>query len=105
MNTGTSGFIDYTPFLLPAITVFLAITLLALAYRAKARRGYGPFWFGFMGSISVLVGKFIFDSELGLYSGIALLLGASIWNIWPRRVSGSPIPISAESSMKGANHG
>ena len=79
------SFVDYTPYLLPTVAVFLAITLWALAYRAPARRGYGPFWLGVLGALGVLAGKFIFESELGLYLGTGVLVGASLWNIWPRR--------------------
>ena len=35
------SFVDYTPYLLPTVAIFLAVALSALAYRAKARRGYG----------------------------------------------------------------
>ena len=78
------SFVDYTPYLLPMVILFLAITLSALAYRARARRGYGPFWLGVLSALIVLAGKFIFDSELGLYFGTGLLVVASLWNIWPR---------------------
>jgi mercuric ion transport protein len=79
------SFVDYTPYLLPTAAVFLAITLWALAYRARARRGLRPFWLGVLGTLGVLAGKFIFESELALYLGAGVLVGASLWNIWPRR--------------------
>lgn len=96
LSSAGIGFIDYTPYLLPVISIFLAITLLALAYRARARRGYGPFWIGVAGSISVLIGKFIMENEFALYFGVALLIGASLWNIWPRNVRRQLEPISTE---------
>ncbi|NIO41567.1 MAG: hypothetical protein GTO41_16155, partial [Burkholderiales bacterium] len=71
------------PYLLPTIAVFLAITLSALAYRAKARQGFGPFWLGVLGSTGILAGKFFIESDLRTYLGIGLLVGASLWNIWP----------------------
>ena len=68
------SFVDYTPYLLPTIAVFLAITLWALAYRAPAQRGYGPFWLGVLGAVNVVTGKFIIESELMLYFGVGLLV-------------------------------
>jgi hypothetical protein len=94
LSSAGISFVDYTPYLLPTIAVFLAITLSALAYHARARRGYGPFWLGVLGSIGILVGKFIIESHLGMYLGIGLLVGASLWNIWPRGLRRRAAPIS-----------
>jgi hypothetical protein len=79
------NFVDYTPYLVPTAALFLAIALSALAYRAAARRGYGPFWLGVLGALGILAGRFVFESQPGLYLGAGLLVGASVWNIWPRR--------------------
>jgi len=87
LSTAGIGFIDYTPYLLPLTTVFLAITLWALGYRAQLRRGFGPFWLGVLGSISIVAGKFILENQAGLYVGVAILLGASLWNIWPQKMN------------------
>ena len=81
------GFVDYTPYLLPATAAFLLLTLVALAYRAHARRGYAPFALGVIAAVIVLVGKFALDSDTALYGGIALLVAASLWNAWPARTS------------------
>ena len=95
------SFVDYTPYVLPTVTVFLAITLSALAYRARARHGYSPFWLGVLGAVGVLAGNFVFESEPGLYVGAGLLVGASLWNIWPRsRPRGQ-----CESTQHGVHHG
>jgi hypothetical protein len=75
------GFIDYTPYLLPLTLVFLIVTLAVLAWRP--RRGYAPLALGLAASAMVLVGKFSFDSETAVYSGVALLVVASGWNAWP----------------------
>lgn len=77
------SFVDYTPYLMPLTVVFLAITLAILAWRP--RRGYAPLGLGVAASAIVLVGKFLFDSDLAVYTGIALLVGASMWNAWPRK--------------------
>jgi hypothetical protein len=64
---------------------FLAIAVGALAYRAKRRRGYLPFLVGVSAAVIVLVGKFTFESDPAMYAGLAVLIGASVWNTWPQR--------------------
>ena len=49
------GFFNYTSYLLPITFVFLIVAVAALIYRAKARRGYGPFVLGLLASIAILV--------------------------------------------------
>lgn len=85
------GFLVETKYLLPMTVVFLILALGALAFRARTRRGYGPFIAGVVAAIVVLVGKFQFDSDTAMYGGIGLLVAASVWNAWPRRKeSGCP---------------
>lgn len=85
------GFMDYTPYLLPLIALFMTLTLASLLYRARERRGYGPAALGLAAAVGVLVGKFMYASDVALYSGVALLVGASLWRAWPK-LSGSPCP-------------
>lgn len=86
------GFFDYTPYLLPLTVVFLLIALTTLVYGAQQRYGYGPFLLGLLASITLLVGKFQFDSDLTMYTSLGFLVGASLWNAWPRRQPGAPCP-------------
>lgn len=86
------GFLLDTTYLLPLTAVFFAIAVGALAYRARTRRGYKPFIAGIAAAAIVLVGKFTFESDGAMYAGLALLIGASIWNTWPRRVKKSSCP-------------
>jgi len=79
------GFVNYTPYLFPLTVLFLMVAVGSLGYKAKNRRGYAPFLLGFLAAIMVLIGKFVFASDLALYGGIALLMGASLWNSWPRQ--------------------
>ena len=79
------SFVDYTPYLMPLTVVFLAITLAILAWRP--RRGYAPLGLGVAASAIVLVGKFLFDSDVAVYVGITLLVGASMWNAWPKKAA------------------
>jgi hypothetical protein len=79
------GFLLDAAYLLPLTATFLALALAALAYRARRRRGYGPFAVGLAAAAVVMIGKFLFESDWALYGGVSLLIAASLWNAWPRR--------------------
>lgn len=79
------GFLISTAYLLPLTIAFLTLTLATLAYRGKDRRGFGPFWLGLFAAIGILLGKFLWESNPAIYSGIGMLVVASLWNAWPRR--------------------
>ncbi len=83
------GFVNYTAYLLPLTILFLILAVASLGYRAKNRRGYKPFILGVLAAIIVIIGKFVFISDLAMYGGIALLMGASLWNSWPKRAVNS----------------
>ncbi len=86
------GFMLDTAYLLPLTVMFLLVAVGALALRAKARRGYGPFAVGLIAASVVLLGKFAMGSEVVMYTGIALLVAASVWNAWPLHRSPSTCP-------------
>ncbi len=79
------GFINYSPYLLPLTLVFLVAVLATLAWRAGTRRGFAPLALGALATAIILAGKFRFDSDAATYTGVALLVAASLWNSWPRR--------------------
>jgi len=83
------GFINYSAYMLPLTVVFLVVVLGTLGFRARQRRGYGPLALGLVSSVALLIGKFGFDSDAATYAGVALLVGASLWNSWPRKLSTS----------------
>ncbi len=82
------GFLFKETYLLPLTAFFLLIAVAALGYKAWARRGYGPFFLGLAASGFMLAGNFLLGAPALLYSGIALLAGASAWNAWPRKNKG-----------------
>jgi hypothetical protein len=77
--------VDYTPYLLPITVAALGVALFGLGWRTHARRGYVPFAVGVIASIVILVGKFGLDSDIAAYLGAAALIGATVWNLWPRQ--------------------
>jgi hypothetical protein len=78
------GFLISAAYLLPLTIVFLTLALAALAFRAKRRRGLGPFRIGLIAAMSVLLGKLVWESNATIYGGVAMLVVASVWNAWPR---------------------
>jgi mercuric ion transport protein len=81
------GFLLDVRWLFPLTAVFLLIAVVALGFRARRRRGFGPFFVGLGAAAVVLGGKFGFESDLAMYAGLGLLVAASIWNTWPRRAT------------------
>jgi hypothetical protein len=79
------GFLTKTAYLLPLTVAFLIVAVGALGFRARNRHGFGPFLTGLAAALVVVVGKFQFESDPAMYTGIALLIAASVWNTWPKR--------------------
>ena len=84
------GFVDYTPWVVPVMAVFLLIALGSLAWQGIRRKLWAPFVLGLSGVLLLLAGKFFMASETLLYSGVALLIVASVWNAWPRKACAAP---------------
>jgi hypothetical protein len=81
------GFLLDVRWLFPLTAVFLLVAVVALGFRARRRRGFGPFVAGPGASAVVLAGKFRSESDPAMYAGLGLLVAASIWNTWPRRAT------------------
>jgi len=79
-----------TTYLFPLTVLSLALALAALGFRAKRRRGYGPFAAGIMAAGLLLAGKFVIDSNVAVGGGLVALVGVSLWNSWPRTITGVP---------------
>lgn len=74
-----------TRYLLPLTVICLIIALASLAFRARSRQGYGPFLVGMAASATMIGGKFWLTNGYIAFVGIVLLIGASVWNSWPRK--------------------
>ena len=75
---------------------FLLVAMGALAYRARFRRGYAPLALGGVGAAVVLASKLLLGIEAGTYAGVALLVVASIWNVWPKPNASCEIDLAVE---------
>ncbi len=96
------GFLISARYLLPLTAAFLLLALAALAFRARRRRGYGPFTVGLIAGIGIMLGKFQWESNVALYGAVGLLIIASLWNAWPRGAPASalvPAPAAKPPSM------
>jgi len=88
------GFLLETAYLLPLMAALLGVALVALGYKARVRRGFGPLLIGILSAAAILTGKFIVGSEVVLYVGLAGLTGAAVWNALPLKER-SAAPCSA----------
>lgn len=84
------GFLMQDRYLLPLTIVFLALATLALTYRARVRRGFGPAIAGGLAGVVLLVGKFVLEMPMVAYAGIAAFTVAAVWNAWPIRRASCP---------------
>ena len=85
LSTLGLGFLISTVYLFPVTASLLALGVSSLAYRSSRRWGLRPFWLGLAAAVLVLTGKFYFESAFATYSGVGLLVLASLWNAWPHR--------------------
>ena len=81
------GFLISTAYLLPLTAAFLLLALGAMLFRAKDRRGYGPFLVGVVAASGIVIGKFVWESNAAKYGALGLLVVCSVWNTWPRRAT------------------
>ncbi len=88
-SLGVAFLID-ARYLFALTAAFLVVALVFLGVRATHRRGYGPLVLGLFASALLLIGKFYFESDPAMFSGVGLLMIASFWNSWPRELAASP---------------
>ena len=64
--------------------LLLAVALGGLLYKAKLRRGYGPFALGVVASTVLAFSKFVMGSDPITYAAVGVLVLAALCNVWPR---------------------
>src|SRR5260370_41866531 len=76
LSTLGLGCLISTAYLFPLTAALLALAVGSLAFRASCRRGLGPFWLGLAAAVSVLTGKFYFESAFTTYVGVGVFVVA-----------------------------
>jgi hypothetical protein len=95
------GFLATSTYLLPLTAVLLAVAIGALALQIR-KSGYLPFALGVASGGAILAGKFMIDSNLTTFAGIALLLIASASPLRSRRSAGSDACSTCAGTAEGA---
>ena len=75
--------------------LLLSVALGALLFKAKSRRGYGPFALGASASAVLGFSKFVMGSDPITYGAVGVLVLAGLWNVWPRTVAAREIATDA----------
>lgn len=73
------GFFDYTPYLVPLMTLALIVAMGSLARLAYTRRRLEPLLLGAAAAATVIIGKFVVESDALMYVGIGTLMVASLF--------------------------
>lgn len=74
------GFLFKGTYFYILMTAFFLVALVGIGYRAKDRRGYRPLMLGILSFVFVVTGHY-FENQIIFYTGVTLLMGASIWNL------------------------
>jgi hypothetical protein len=78
------GFLAVNDVIRWVLPMALALGLVGLFFASRGHRRWSVLGLGVLGSV-VLYGGWLATSFLVLYVGMALLLGASVFNFWSRR--------------------
>jgi mercuric ion transport protein len=79
------GFLLTNRLLVPVIVSFLVVGIASIAWSTRSHRRLGPLIATLAGSGALVAGRLIWRVPAMLYGGFALLVGASLWNLWLKR--------------------
>ncbi len=91
LSTLGLGFVLTESVLAPLIIAFLLVGVASVAWTTRSHRRAGPLLTMVAGSGAVVAGRLVWNTPAVLYVGIALVIGASVWNLWLKRPVRSPL--------------
>ncbi|MBA2627994.1 MAG: MerC family mercury resistance protein [Gemmatimonadales bacterium] len=96
------GFVASERGLVVLTVIFLAVGLLSLGWSARRHHRSIPLVVGTIGTVLVLLGRRDAGTPTLLYAGSAVMMIASLWNLWAaRRPAGTLVQING---ARGAIH-
>ena len=96
------GFLFNERVLAPLIIVFLAIGAASVAWSTRSHRRAGPLVATLSGSAALVAGRLLWSAPTLVYGGVALLVLASLWNLWLKRPQPGPL-VQLRMERKGAS--
>src|SRR5260370_10325513 len=78
------GFLISVVYLLPLTVAFLSLALGAMLFRARERRGYGPFLLGVAAAGGGFFGKVLWAGNTAPYGSVGPVVISSLSTKWPR---------------------
>lgn len=85
------GVVLHERLLTPLIVLFLVVGIVSMAWSARAHRRPGPLLLTLVGSAAVVAGRLVWHIHFLLYTGVVLLIGASLFNLWLKRPRAAPL--------------
>jgi mercuric ion transport protein len=85
------GFLVDERVLAPLIAGSLVVGVASIAWSTRTHRRPGPIAATVVGSAAVVAGRLVWSVPVVLYGGVALLIGASLWNLRLKRPRGEPL--------------
>jgi len=79
------GFLLTERVLAPLIVLFLGVGIASVAWSTRSHRRAGPLIATLIGSAAVIMGRVVGHVHSVLYAGVAILIAASLWNLWLKR--------------------
>ncbi len=71
--------------MLPLILVFLAVSVLSIAWSTRRHRRAGPVVAAIVGFLAIVAGRVLWALPAAIYFGIACVLLGSIWNLLAKK--------------------
>lgn len=94
------GFLLHERLLTPLIVLFLVVGIVSMAWSARAHGRPGPLLLTLLGSAAVVAGRLVWHIHFLLYTGVALLIGASLFNLWLKRPRAAPLVQIAQAQKE-----